>query len=108
MEETAMASSRVSDHKRIAAGILGAVMLFIMLFSAYYISAQANHGCIGEDCPICACIAQCESTLRQIGTGMALQIAFVLSAAILLASCCLCASVIREETPVTRKVRLNN
>ena len=66
-------------HKRIAAGIMGILMLFIVLFSAFYIAAEADHDCTGEDCPICACIQQCENTLHQIGDGIASQAAVIIS-----------------------------
>ena len=67
-----MRCSKLTEHKRIAAGILGMLILLIMLFSSIYIASEVNHECRGEDCPICVCIQQCENTLHSIGNGMAL------------------------------------
>ncbi|MCR4946734.1 MAG: hypothetical protein K5929_07330 [Lachnospiraceae bacterium] len=66
-----MPCSEVSRYKRITAGIIGILMFFIMLLSAFFIAAEVGHDCTGEDCPVCACIRQCENTLRNMGDGMA-------------------------------------
>ncbi len=95
-------------HKRIAAGIMGTLMLFIMLFSAFYIVAEADHDCTGEDCPICDCIQQCENTLHQIGDGIASKAAVIIPIVFLLVSIFLFAALFPKETLVSRKVRLNN
>ena len=103
-----MACSSVLTHKRIMAGILGMLMLFIMLFSAFYIADEADHDCTGESCPICACIQQCENTLHQIGNGIAFQIAIIIP--IVLMSVCelFLDCVFPHETLISKKVRLNN
>lgn len=98
----------MSRHKRIAAGITGILMLFIMLFSAFYIASETDHDCTGEDCPICACIQQCENTLNQIGDGIAPQVAVIIPVVFLLVSIFLFESLFSQETLVSRKVRLNN
>ena len=67
----------IMKNKRLAAGIIAFLMLFIMLFSASFIAIEADHDCTGEECPICACIAQCENTLHQIGDGVAVQAAVI-------------------------------
>lgn len=103
-----MQRSGAANAKRIAAGIMGLLMLAIVLFSAFYIAAEAGHTCTGEDCLICACIAQCENTLHQIGTGAVLQTAIAVSIVLMLISALLSASGFLQETPVLRKVRFNN
>ncbi len=95
-------------HKRVAAGIMGLLMLFIMLFSSFYIAAEADHDCKGEDCPICACIWQCENALHQISTGITSCAAVIIFFVILPVSIFLFAFLFPQETPVSRKVRLNN
>ena len=95
-------------RKRISAGIMGILMLFIMLFSAFFIAAEADHDCTGEDCPICACIGQCENILHQIGSGIASCTAVIISIVFLFVSVNLFASIFPQETLVSRKVRMNN
>lgn len=94
--------------KRMAAGIVAFLMLFIILFSAALIAAEADHDCTGEDCPICACIAQCEDPLNQIGDVLAVQTAVILPVFFMLILACLLADNFTQETPYSRKVRLNN
>lgn len=103
-----MCNSTTVNVKRIAAGIMGLVMLIIVLFSAFFIAAEADHDCTGEDCPICACIAQCENTLHQIGDGAAVQAAVIVPVFFMLILAFLFADYFTQETPVSRKVRLNN
>ena len=57
-----------SSHKKIVAGIAAFAVLFIVLFSSFYICAEADHHCSGEDCPVCACIQICENVIRQMGS----------------------------------------
>ncbi len=94
--------------KRTLAGIMGLMMLVIVLFSSFYVAAEADHDCTGEDCQVCVILHQCENILRRAGEAAA-----VLSAAVLpvlftiLAVLCLAAAVL-QETPVSQKVRMNN
>ena len=103
-----MAYSKVSRAKRIAAGIMGLMLLVIVLFSAFYIAAEIDHDCSGEDCSICACIQQCENTLRGVGNGTASQSAFVVHLILMLLAAAFAVTAVSKETLVSRKVRLNN
>ncbi len=103
-----MLCGSASKYKGIAAGILGILMFVIMLLSAHYIAAEADHECTGEDCPICACVQLCENTLHQLGDGIALMAAVVLPIVLLYICAFLYAPDHPQETPVSRKVRLNN
>ena len=107
-EETAMYDSRKSMNRRIASGLMAFILLVIMLFSAFYIAAETDHVCTGEDCPICACIAQCENILYQLGDGITVQLAVIVPIIFMLVVAFLFASDFARETPVSRKVRLNN
>jgi hypothetical protein len=98
----------IMKNKRLAAGIIAFLMLFIMLFSASFIAIEADHDCTGEECPICACIAQCENTLHQIGDGVAVQAAVIVPVVFMLILAFLLATDFPKETLVSRKVRLNN
>ena len=48
-------------------GLLAAVLAVVMLSSAAYIAAEADHNCSGEDCAICRQISTCENLLRSLG-----------------------------------------
>ena len=103
-----MSSFRNLQPKRLAAGIMALMMFVIVLFSVSFIAAEADHDCCGDDCPICACIHLCENTLEQIGSGVATQAAVIIPAILFCISILLSVCVCRQETPVSRKVRLNN
>ena len=98
----------IMKNKRLAAGIIAFLMLFIMLFSASFIAIEADHDCTGEECPICACIAQCENTLHQIGDGVAVQAAVIVPVVFMLILAFLLETDFPKETLISRKVRLNN
>lgn len=103
-----MCNSNTAKLKRIAAGIIGVVMLIIVLSSAFLIAAEADHDCTGEDCPICACIQQCENILHGFGDGTAAQLSAIIPVLFILHNVTLFAVVLPQETLISRKVRLNN
>ena len=99
-------SNRMS--KKIISGVAAILFLAIMLFSSFYIAAEADHDCTGEDCPICAVIHQCENTLSSFGGSLPVQ---TIVTPIILS--CLLAAFLRkadfvQETPVSEKVRMDN
>ena len=57
----------MSKIRRVLTVLLAAAVLFVMLFSAFYIAIEADHDCVGEDCPICFQISVCEHTLKSVG-----------------------------------------
>ena len=98
---------RVNSNKIIAA-IMGVMMLVVVLVSASYVAVESGHDCTGEECPICACINQCESTLRQVGGGVDFQADTVLPVVFILTMAVSGSAILTAETPVSRKIRLNN
>ena len=46
-------------------------VIFVVLISSFFVAAETNHDCTGEDCPVCACIHQAEQNLKNLGTGLA-------------------------------------
>ena len=103
MEEHAVIKS-----KRIISGIIGGMMLFIMLFSSFYIASEAVHDCCGEDCPVCTCIQLCKNTLQQIsfsvsGCGpVVFMTGLILIIAVLHEVFCL------HESLISQKIRMND
>ena len=94
--------------KKITAWIAMLAVVCVMLFSVVYISQHTNHDCTGNDCPVCAVLEQCESSIKNIGT-----------AAILIAAICfLCLSIQKSAqyhdtvcfccSLISQKVRMNN
>ncbi len=80
----------------------------VVLFSAFYVIAEAGHDCTGEDCPVCACIQLCERTLHQISSGITALFTVLTPVILLMFSVSCAACVISQETPVSKKVRLND
>ena len=103
-----MRDSNISKVLRITAGIMGSMMLVIVLFSSFYIAAEADHDCIGEDCLICACIQQCEDTLRGMANGTSSRPAFVAPVMLLFLAAAFVISSVSSNTLVSQKVRLDN
>lgn len=103
-----MGKLRRINSNRIIAAIMGFMMLVVVLVSASYVAVEAVHDCTGEECPICACINQCENTLRQVGGGVELQIDSVFSVFFILIMAVPASVSLTAETPVSRKIRLNN
>ena len=63
-----------SRKMRLLSGIVCTVLVTVMLVSLFYIVKEEDHQCMGEDCPVCACIHQAEQTLRNLGTGLAVAV----------------------------------
>lgn len=85
------------------------LLLFTLLFSVFYIVHEIGHDCSGEDCPVCACIAQCENIVQQIGYAL------IVATGAFLVFCSLIDGRRLPErntlvylTPVGKKVRLDN
>lgn len=94
--------------RRIAAGLLAALVLVAMMTSLCFLAGEADHDCIGESCPVCAVIALCRSTLRALcGLLLAAAIAVlcVRAAAVLPSALRVAAN---RCTPVALKVKLLN
>ncbi len=91
-----------------AVRLIGVLLLAVLLFSILFVVAEAEHDCTHEDCPICACIRNCESLLHQFfGITLAVNHALVLSAILLSVAAVLVFSY-TQASPVSNKVRLNN
>ena len=103
-----MRDSNESGIIRITAVILGLMMLVVVLFSAFYIAAETEHDCTGEDCPVCVCIQHCENTLRGIGEGISAPSSVIIPFLFVLLTTALFVTAVPSDTLISRKVRLNN
>ena len=103
-----MLSSNSSKIKRASAGLMGLLLLVIVPLSAFYIAAEADHDCCGEDCQICACIAQCEYTLHGFYGGLAVLTVAVIPLILAMFVAASHSAAAFTDTLVSKKVRLNN
>ena len=98
----------MTKKRRFAAVILAALFLFAMLASLFVVAHEAEHDCLGENCPVCAVFTVCVRTLKTLGCG--------LGAAAIVFACCrfaaLLISALRTgsgvSTPISLKVKLLN
>ena len=106
-----MQEYRLRGRKRAAAGILAFLVLSVLLFSAFFIAFEAHHDCSGEDdCSICFCIDECGKAILQVlfGYSSAVRTAVSLFLLLLTAAAVHYVAVLTYETPVSRKVQLND
>ena len=103
-----MHGAGVTGAKRIAAGIMGLTLLLVILLSALFLIAEADHDCAGEDCPICACLQLCSNVLRRFGGAVFVLLSVAAPVILLLFAAVSGAAVFAQETPVSRRIRLND
>lgn len=95
-------------NKKVLALILSLAIVFVLLFSVFYIAKEAHHTCVGDNCPICQEIEVCLQALNNIGSAL------IIILSVLVISHCLVNSVtaISNEnvlnTLVNLKVKLTN
>ena len=93
---------------RFLTGLLAALLAVVMLSSAVYIAAEADHDCSGEGCAICHQISTCENLLRSLGLAGA---AAAITAAFTYTLCKAvlpCTETSGTLTLVSLKVKLSN
>ncbi|MCR5300809.1 MAG: hypothetical protein K6E49_00045 [Lachnospiraceae bacterium] len=84
------------------------MMLVIVLFSTTFIVVHVHHNCSGDDCPICACMQQCERTLRGFGSTVPDAVSVYVPLVLIFIIISSQAGSYTMSTPVSEKVRLNN
>ena len=98
----------MTKKKRIISLVVAVAVFFVMLYSALYIAAEANHDCVGENCPICYQISVCENILKNLSLTVcaaAFTAAFTYTLCI---SIFACTDVIIGHTLVSLKVKLTD
>lgn len=65
----------MAKNKKLLAGFIALAVLFMLLFSVFFITAEARHPCIGENCPICLEVQACVQALSTLGTGLSYSVA---------------------------------
>ena len=98
----------MEKKKRIAALLLAVTILFVMLYSALFIAAEADHDCVGENCPICYQINVCQNTLKNLSLAVS---AAAFAAAFTYTLCrgiSVCTDYAQSYTLVSLKVKLSD
>ena len=103
-----MRSTNTSKAIKVSAGIIAAMLLVVLLFSAFFIVAETHHDCAGEDCLICACIRICENALKGLGSFAAMQVSSVFAVIFVILAAVSSFTAVSSDTLVSNKVRLNN
>lgn len=97
-----------SEKVRALSVVLAAFMLAAILFSSLFIALEMHHDCSGEDCPICICIEHCVRTLHELGDLNVLCAVSVLPVLLIVFAKIATGFVYVNDTPVSRKVRMND
>lgn len=97
-----------SKAKKLMAGIMIIMVLVVMLFWTSHEAAHICHKCTGNDCPICALLHQCENAFSEMGGDLAADADLDLSPVLFACILPIISIGIKRETPVSRKVRLDN
>ena len=104
-----MSLFRNSKWTRRLTGIVCLWMLIVLACSSLYLVAEADHDCCGqEDCPICACMEQCEQLLSHVCHGLIACSAVLLLASFVLSVAAPVVPELFHETLVSQNVRMNN
>ncbi len=103
-----MKRSNLTNVRKKVAVMTGALLVFVLLASAFYLSVETGHTCSDEDCPICENILACANVLRQAGGAFVPHVIFmmILLLQVLVKDNIL--STFSQESLVSKKVRMNN
>ena len=98
-----MQGSAVVKRKAV---FLASAFLLSVLFSSFYIFYETEHECSGEDCEICLCLQMAEQNFSHLESGKA--VSAVLAVFVLVYFCSVKLNPFFINTPVSKKIRLNN
>ena len=98
----------MEKKKRIAALFLAMTVLFVVIYSALFIAVEADHDCVGENCPICYQINVCQNALK----NLSLAVSAAGFAAVFTYTLCrgisVCTDCVQSYTLVSLKVKLSD
>ena len=107
-----MKTSKTERIIRCVAGLLAVVMLAVVLFSSFYIAEESGHRCNthseSEECPVCETLRLCKAALRQIGLGVIALVIMTIPVLRNVVTKSFRTFMLTAESPVSRKVRLND
>ena len=94
--------------KKLLAFAICAVLILSLVFSISFISHEAEHDCVGEECVICAVISRCAEILERLLAVSALALLFGAVRSFVICVVCASRSVCSTHSPVKLKVKLSN
>ena len=93
--------------KRILSACAAVLLATVLLCSVLFIAAEADHDCIGDNCPVCAQMELCSSILKTISkTAEFLFAAFTAAFFVVLIS--FFSNSVFFDNPVSLKTKLIN
>ncbi|MCC8016678.1 MAG: hypothetical protein LIO43_04835 [Clostridiales bacterium] len=98
----------MEKKNRIVAAFLAVIVFVVMLYSALYIAAEADHDCVGDNCPICAQINVCQNTLKNLSLAVCAAVFAAAFTYTLCRSISACADITPSYTLVSLKVKLSD
>ena len=63
------------NKKRFVSTALVFALFFVMLLSTIYIIAETEHDCVGDNCPVCSQISQCENAINTVSSAASIAAA---------------------------------
>ncbi len=98
----------MTKKKRVISLIVAVAVFFVMLYSALYIAAEANHDCVGENCPICYQISVCQNALKNLSLAVSAAAFAAAFTYTLCRSISVCTDYAQSFTLVSLKVKLSD
>lgn len=98
----------MKKRKRIIAMLLAGMILVVMLCSALFITKEADHDCVGENCPICCQINICRNIMKNLSLAAGTVVfaaAFIYTLGERVSAC---RNAVQSVTLVSLKVKLTN
>lgn len=99
----------MSKVLKLIAPVLAALIILTVFMSLLFVIHEAHHNCTGEDCPVCARIEACISTVKNFIDIVTVAVLLSVIAALLIITSLPPNKIFgKEKTPVYLKVKLLN
>lgn len=98
----------MDQMKKVLAFAICAVLILSLVFSISFISHEAEHDCVGEECVICAVISRCAEFLERLLAVSALALLFGAVRSFVICVVGEAEAVFATHSPVKLKVKLSN
>lgn len=98
----------MTKKKRMLSLLAAVVALFVVLYSNIYIVVEADHECVGDNCPICCQINACQNTLKHLDLGVHTAATAAVFVYMICSGVSISAYFIQHYTLVSLKVKLSN